>query len=121
MQRLVSKGFQTGLDQSLTGARPLRSASQALRPDLLRFCRNTPPGVHRTLTSRGTGGPAVSESLLTNADDRLPGASLGRVEGGDGIVEGRDVADVGPQSSVPHPLDDLTQLGTIGLDDEVDC
>ena len=50
----------------------------------------------------------------------FPVASLGRVEGGDGIVEGRDVADVRPQSSVPHPLDDLTQLGTIGLDDEVD-
>src|SRR5262249_2054342 len=47
-------------------------------------------------------------------------AALGRVEGGDGIVEGRDVADVRPQSSVPHPLDDLTQLGTIGLDNEVD-
>src|SRR5204862_1296194 len=31
-----------------------------------------------------------------------------------------DVADVRPQSSVPHPLDDLTQLGTIGLDNEVD-
>ena len=45
---------------------------------------------------------------------------VGRVEGRDGIVEGRDVADVRPQSSVPHPLDDLTQLGTIGLDDEVD-
>src|ERR671928_1043663 len=59
--------------------------------------------------------------LGTNSDDRLPVASLGRVEGGDGIVEGRDVADVGPQPSVPHPLDDLTQLGTIGLDDEVDC
>src|SRR5690348_12783163 len=57
----------------------------------------------------------------TNADDRLPRAALGRVEGGDGIVEGRDVADVRPQSSVPHPLDDLTQLGTIGLDYEVDC
>src|SRR5215472_5479341 len=56
----------------------------------------------------------------TNADDRLPRASLGRVEGGDGIVEGRDVADVRLQSSVPHPLDDLTQLGTIGLDNEVD-
>src|SRR6516165_2627 len=56
----------------------------------------------------------------TNADDRLPRASLGRVQGGDGIVEGRDVADVRPQSSVPHPLDDLTQLGTIGLDNEVD-
>src|SRR3954465_15525540 len=67
------------------------------------------------------GARAVSESLWTNADDRLPVASLGRVEGGDGIVEGRDVADVRPQSSVPHPLDDLTQLGTIGLDDEVDC
>src|ERR1700739_3045913 len=54
------------------------------------------------------------------ADYRLPLASLGPVESGDGIVEGRDVADVRPQSSVPHPLDDLTQLGTIGLDDEVD-
>src|SRR5215468_8430093 len=44
----------------------------------------------------------------TNADDRLPPASLGRVEGSDGIVEGRYFADVRPQSSVPHPLDDLT-------------
>jgi hypothetical protein len=50
----------------------------------------------------------VPESSRTNADDRLPLASLNRVEGGDGIVEGRDVADVRPQSSVPHPLDDLT-------------
>src|SRR5215831_18113409 len=56
----------------------------------------------------------------TNADDRLPLASPGPVEGGDGIVEGRDVADVRPQSFVPDPLDDLTQLGTIGLDNEVD-
>src|SRR6516225_6135423 len=38
----------------------------------------------------------------TNADDRLPLASLGPVEGGDGVVEGRDVADVRPQSPVPH-------------------
>ena len=43
-----------------------------------------------------TGASAVSESLWTNADDRLPRASLGRVEGGDGIVEGGDVADVRP-------------------------
>src|SRR5499425_1841007 len=56
----------------------------------------------------------------TNADDRLPLASLGPVEGGDGIVEGRDVADVRPQSPVPDPLDELTQLGAIGYDDEVD-
>src|SRR6266576_5825108 len=56
----------------------------------------------------------------TNAYDRLPRAALGRIEGGDGIVEGRDVADVRPQSSVPHPLDDLSELGTIGLDNEVD-
>jgi hypothetical protein len=53
-------------------------------------------------------------------DDRLPLASLDRVQGGNGIVEGGDVADVRPQSSVTHPLDDLTQLGTIGLDNEVD-
>src|SRR5437870_9672228 len=55
-----------------------------------------------------------------NADDRLSLASLGRVEGGDGIVESREVADVRPQSTIPHPLDDLTQLGAIGYDDEVD-
>jgi hypothetical protein len=56
---------------------------------------------------------ALPESSRTNADDRLPLASLGRVEGGDGFIEGRDVADVRPQSSVPHPLDDLSQLGPI--------
>jgi Transposase DDE domain len=44
----------------------------------------------------------------TNADDRLPADPLGRIEGRNGIVEGRDVADVRPQSCVPHPLDDLT-------------
>src|SRR6476646_6387278 len=37
-----------------------------------------------------------------------------------GVVEGRDVADVRPQSSVTHPLDDLTQLGAIGHEDKVD-
>src|SRR6267378_3867085 len=56
----------------------------------------------------------------TNADDRLPLASLGPVEGGDGVVEGRDVADVRLQSSVTHPLDDLTQLGAIGHENKVD-
>src|SRR5438552_10104794 len=56
----------------------------------------------------------------TNADDGLPADPLGRIEGCNGIVERRDVADVRPQPSVPHPLDDLTQLGTIGLDNEVD-
>src|SRR3954471_15425643 len=55
-----------------------------------------------------------------NADDRLSLASCGRVEGGDGIVESRDVANVRPQSAIPHPLDDLTQLGAIGYDDEID-
>src|SRR5215468_3483903 len=60
------------------------------------------------------------ESSRAHADDRLPVASLGRVEGGDSVVEGRDDADVRPQPSVPHPLDDLTQLGAIGLDNEVD-
>jgi hypothetical protein len=57
--------------------------------------------------ARVPGSTGLSESLRANADDRLPVASLGRVERGDRIVEGRDVADVGPQSSVPHSLDDL--------------
>src|SRR5690349_22866029 len=55
-----------------------------------------------------------------NADDRLSLDPLGRVEGGDGIVEGSHVADVCPQPTIPGSLDDLTQLGTIGYDDEID-
>src|SRR5215475_9898025 len=62
----------------------------------------------------------LPESSRTYPDDRLPVASLGRVEGGDSIVEDCDVADVRAQSSVAHPPDDLTQLSTIGLDNEVD-
>jgi hypothetical protein len=42
------------------------------------------------------------------------------IEGGEGVVKGRGVSDDRPQSSVPHPLDDLLQLGATGLDDEVD-
>src|SRR3954471_22461803 len=57
---------------------------------------------------------------IKNADNCLPLASLGPIEGGDGIVESRDVADIRPQSSVPYPLDELIQLGAIGYDDEVD-
>jgi hypothetical protein len=60
------------------------------------------------------------QSLRTNADDRLARMSPCRVDGSDSIVECRDITDVRPQSSVPHPLDDLTQLDTIGLDHEVD-
>lgn len=57
----------------------------------------------------GRGEPlAFSVSSQTNSDDRLPADPLGRIESADGIVEGRDVADVCTQSSVPHPLDDLT-------------
>src|SRR5438067_11044410 len=55
-----------------------------------------------------------------NADDRLSLDPLGRVEGGNGIVEGSHVADVCPQTTIPDPLDELTQLGAIGYDDEVD-
>src|SRR4026208_2271940 len=54
-----------------------------------------------------------------NADDRLSLDPPGRVEGGDGVIEGRDVADVRPHSSVTRPPDNLTQLGAIGYDDEV--
>ena len=62
----------------------------------------------------------VISQLSQNANDRLPLASFGAIEDGDGIVEGRDGADVRSQSSIPHPPNDLTQLGTIGLDDEID-
>src|SRR5436190_6114568 len=55
-----------------------------------------------------------------NADDRLSLDPFGRVEGGNRIVEGSHVADVCPQPTIPDPLDELTQLGAIGYDDEVD-
>src|SRR5499427_4773016 len=55
-----------------------------------------------------------------NADDRLSLDPLGPVEGGNGIVEGSNLADVCPQPTIPGPLDDLTQLGAIGYNDEVD-
>src|SRR5205807_2373032 len=38
----------------------------------------------------------------------------------DSVVEGRDLADVRPQASVPHPPGDLTKLRAIGHDNEVD-
>src|SRR5436190_2232664 len=65
---------------------------------------------------RRNGGLCRLRVLWTNADDRLPADPLGRIVGCNGIVEGRDVADVRPHSSLPHLLDDLTQLSTIGQD-----
>src|SRR5436309_14070795 len=75
------------------------------------------------LSPRSFGGNVAGMGACrsrTNADDRLPVDPLGRIEGGDGVVEGRDVADVRPQPSVTHPLDDLTQLGAIRQDNKVD-
>jgi hypothetical protein len=46
---------------------------------------------------------AIPESSRTNADDRLSLDPLGRVEDGDGIVEGSHVADVCPQPTIPDP------------------
>ena len=57
---------------------------------------------------------------MRNADDRLSLHPLGRIEGGNRIVEGSHVADVCPQPAIPDALDELTQLGAIGYDDEVD-
>src|SRR5262249_22466998 len=70
----------------------------------------------------GLVAPGITHrhSLWTNADDRLALDPLCPVEGGDGIVEGRDVADVRPQPTIPYPLDELTQWGGSGYDDEVD-
>lgn len=55
-----------------------------------------------------------------NADDRLSLDPLGPVEGGNRFVEGSYVADVCPQPTNSKPLDELSQLGAIGYDDEVD-
>ena len=62
----------------------------------------------------------IPASSRTNANDRLSLDPLGPVEGGNRIVEGSHVADVCPQPTNPDPLDELTQLGAIWYDDEVD-
>ena len=43
-----------------------------------------------------------------DADDCFSFGPHGRVEGGNGIVEGSHVADVRPQSTIPELLDDFT-------------
>src|SRR5258707_7087341 len=64
---------------------------------------------------------AIRESSRTNADDCLSLGPFDPVEGRDGIVEGSYGTDVCPQPTVPGPLDDFTQLSSIGFDDEIDC
>ena len=61
----------------------------------------------------------IPESSRMSADDRLSSDPFGPVEGGNGIVEGGHFADVCPQTTIPDPLDELTQSGAIGFDDEV--
>src|ERR1043165_7597134 len=61
----------------------------------------------------------LAEHSRTNADNRLSRVSIGRVEGGDGIIQGGDFADIRPQSSIPDSLSYLRKLDSISLDDEV--
>src|SRR5213082_2568034 len=61
----------------------------------------------------------MTESLRMNVDDRLSPDPFGPVEGGNSVVEGSHLADICPQPTIPQPLDELTQLGAIGYDDEV--
>ena len=65
-------------------------------------------------------GEGTGPRSRVNADDRLSLGPLSPVEGGNGIVEGSYVADVCPQPTDPNPLDEVTQLGLIGYDDEID-
>src|SRR6185437_15560598 len=66
----------------------------------------------------GAGQVEVQESIgacrsRTNADDRLALDPLDWVEGRDGVIEGRDFADVRTHSPVTRPPDNLTQVGAI--------
>src|SRR6185437_4227361 len=49
-------------------------------------------------------------SLWADADDCFALAALGGVEGGGGVVEGGDGADVGAEPSVAYALDDFPEL-----------
>ena len=63
---------------------------------------------------------AIAASSRTGANYRLSTDPLGAVEGGNSIVEGRDVADVCPQPTYSDLLDEFTQSGGIWCDDEID-
>src|SRR5262249_54753278 len=51
----------------------------------------------------------------TNADDRLPADPLGRIESGDGVVEGRDVGLGGVAALFVDLAADCLLLGLLGL------
>src|SRR4051794_173521 len=70
--------------------------------------------------ARQQASPWFPGSSRMNADDRLSLNPLGPVEGSNRIVEGSYVADVYPQPTNADALDELTQLGAIWYDDEVD-
>src|SRR5262245_58163961 len=65
-------------------------------------------------------GLALPDASAMSADDRVCLEPRGPVNGGNCIVDGSNVDDVCPQPTNPDPLDELTQLGAIGYDDEVD-
>src|SRR5262245_56380646 len=78
-------------------------------------CRRSPVSA----AAAGEQPLAPAEYSWANENAHSSFSSLGRVEGGYRFVDGRDGADARSQSSVLHPLYDLSQLGTIGLDNEV--
>src|SRR5689334_20848816 len=81
--------------------------------------RHSPRSRSGTINSM-VGALVPPKLLRADLNNRLALASLGRVESGNRVVEGGDLSDVCAQSSVPHPLDDLTQLTAIGFHNEVD-
>src|ERR1043166_7190457 len=83
------------------------------------FCRASARLVAATSSANEVKGFCSRCRSRMSADDRLSLDALGRVEGGNRIVERSHVADVCPQPTIPDPLDELTQLGAIGYDDEV--
>src|SRR5262249_28466399 len=79
--------------------------------------------VSSRVLGRNHGNPDTAgrrETSRANPNNRLPRASLGGVEGGDGIGERGNGANVRPQSSVTHLLDDRAVLGPIGPDNAID-
>src|SRR5438093_1241766 len=94
------------LDADRRPRRPRSNQHEAARAreGSLRFNPPSVPVPSRSDSVRCGGAAAfasiatatVLSSLWTNSDDRLPVASLGRVEGGDSVVEARDAVDVGP-------------------------
>lgn len=88
----VDGSVTRALERTVLASRCLDGAAADVEAFVLRAGTGAEHAAREQRPKIGPGG----ESSCADPDHRLAAASPGRVEGGDGVVERRDVADVRP-------------------------